>query len=124
MAFHVEIEPRAAQDLDDIAQYLRTTAGFDVSERWFHSMVAAIVSLNEMPFRNPSAPEAVEVDRDVRVLYHGRKNRAYKVYYTIASDTSHSGTVYVVHVRHWARKPISQDELDNLMDDLAEGSSL
>jgi plasmid stabilization system protein ParE len=73
MAFRVEVEPRAAQDLDTISEHIKTHSSFDVAERWLNGVIKAIASLSEMPYRNPLAPEAAEVGRDVRVLLHGRK---------------------------------------------------
>ena len=54
---------------------------------------------------------------DVRLLLHGRKNWAYKIYFKIHQKTESSGSVQVFHVRHWARKPLTNEELEELMDD-------
>jgi hypothetical protein len=73
-----------------------------------------------MPARCPIAPESEELDHEIRVLLHGRKNRAYKVYFAIHHETPSTGEVRVFHVRHWARRTLSEDELQELMDDSAE----
>jgi hypothetical protein len=70
-----------------------------------------------MPARCPLAPQAEELGDDVRLLLHGRKNRAYKIYFKIYQKTASSGTVHVFHVRHWARKPLTDEELEELMAD-------
>lgn len=70
-----------------------------------------------MPGRCPLAPEAEELGDEVRLLLHGRKNRAYKIYFKIHQKTESSGSVQVFHVRHWARKPLPNAELEELMDD-------
>ncbi len=63
------------------------------------------------------APEAEDLEDDVRLLLHGRKNRAYKIYFKIHQKTEPSGSVQVFHVRYWARKPLTNEELEELMDD-------
>ncbi len=73
-----------------------------------------------MPARCPLAPEAEELGDDVRLLLHGKRNRAYKIYFKINQTTESSGWVRVFHVRHWARKPLTNEDLDELMDDQLE----
>ena len=71
-----------------------------------------------MPARCPVAPEAEELGDEVRLLLHGKRNRAYRVYFKIEQKTASFGSVQVFHVRHWARKPLDADELQDLMDEM------
>lgn len=121
MAFRVEILPQAFDDLDTIAAYLTRRSSFATAERWFNSMLAAIASLSEMPERCPVVEKSAELDMDVRLLLHGRKNRAYKVYYAVAHETPTTGLVQVFHMRHWSRRKPDVDELEDPMDELTEG---
>ena len=122
MAFRVEIQPQAFEDLDTIAAYIKARSSFATAQRWFNGIILDIATLKEMPTRCPVAPESEELDREVHLLLHGRKNRTYKVYFAIDYTTPASGTVHVFHVRHWARKPLTNDELDGLLDDQGEQS--
>ena len=65
-----------------------------------------------MPARCPLAPEAKELGDDVRLLLHGRRNRAYKIYFKIHHKSASSGTVH-----HWAQKPLTNEELEELTGD-------
>ena len=56
MAFRVEIEPQAFDDLDSIAEYIKIKSSFAVAERWFNSVLDDIDSLKDMPARCPIAP--------------------------------------------------------------------
>jgi len=49
MAFRVEIEPQAFEDLDEIADWIKAGSSFETAERWFNGMIAAIATLREMP---------------------------------------------------------------------------
>lgn len=122
MAFRVEITPQAFDDLDSIAGYIREHGSFAVAEKWFNGIIDDIASLKDLPARCPVAPESEDIGEEVRLLLHGRKNRAYKIYYAIYHETPSSGMVQVFHVRHWARKPVSEDELQEMIDDLASES--
>jgi plasmid stabilization system protein ParE len=122
MAFRVEIEPQAFEDLDSIAGCIKKKSSFALAERWFNGMISDIASLKEMPARCPIAPESEDLGDEVRILLHGRKNRAYKIYFAIHYETSSTGTVRVFHVRHWARKLLSPHELQEfMMDEFADG---
>ena len=66
-----------------------------------------------MPSRCTLAGESDDLQTEVRLLLHGKRNRRYKVYFAIHHA---SATVRVFHVRHWARKPVETDELEDLID--------
>ena len=119
MAFDVLITDEAFRDLDEISGFIRTNSSLDRGRKWFASITASIISLREMPSRCSVCPESEE-DLEVHVLLHGSKTRTYKIYFTVCQDTPTSGTVRVFHIRHWARKALSTDELQELMDELAE----
>jgi plasmid stabilization system protein ParE len=122
MAFHVELLPQALDDLDSIANYIKTRSSFATAERWFNGIMDDIASLKEMPERCSVAPESEDLEGEVRVLLHGHRNRTYKVYFSVHHETPATGVVSVFHVRHWARKPVESDELEDLMDDQEENA--
>lgn len=117
MAFRVEIQPQAFEDLDSIADHIKSGSSFGAAESWFNGIMHHIATLQEMPSLCPVAVESAELGQVVRVLLHGRRNRTYKIYFSTKQDGQASGVVYVFHVRHWARKPVTDDELEELMDD-------
>mgnify|MGYP003336232294 FL=1 len=114
MAFRVEIEPQAFEDLDAIAEYTKNRSSFGIAEKWFNGIIDSIGSLAETPARCPIAPESEDLQAEIRLLLHGRKNRAYKIYFAIQHETTSSGVVRIFHVRHWARRTLSPDELQEL----------
>lgn len=44
----------------------------------------------------------------------------YKIYFDIRFETAADGVARVLHIRHWARRPLTNEELDELMDDQAD----
>lgn len=116
MAFRVEIAPRAFNDLDEIATYIEQQGSFEQAEEWFNGIIAAIRTLEDMPERCRIADESDELGQEVRVFLYGRRNRKYRVYYSIQPETRPTGTVQVFHVRHWARKSLGTNQLRELME--------
>ena len=114
MAFRVEIAPQAFEDLDSIAGVLRARGSLAVAEKWFNGIVHAIAALNEMPARCPVTPESGQLGQEVRLLLFGKGNRSYKIYYSVVYETPTTGTVRIFHIRHWARKPVNEDDLQSL----------
>jgi plasmid stabilization system protein ParE len=114
MAFRVEISRQAFTDLDDIAEYIKQQGSFDRAEAWFNGIIAAIRTLEDSPSRCPVADESEDLEQEVHVLLYGKRNRKYRVYYSIQHKTPSKGKVSVFHVRHWARKSLSPDQLREL----------
>ena len=120
MAFRVEISPEAFENLDTIAAYIQERGSFESAKRWFDGIIAAIRSLQDMPRRCPLAEESTELEAELHFLLHGKRNRRYKVFFSIHDE---SETVRVFHVRHWAMKPVETDELEDLMDESTDSRS-
>ncbi len=123
MGFEVQITDEAFGDLDAIAGFIKRQASIDIAREWFAGIIGTIETLGEMAARCALAPEAEDVQDEVRLLLHGRKNRAYKIYFKIHQETESTGSVIVFHVRHWARKPLTTEELEELTDDNLEDTS-
>lgn len=112
MAFRVDLAPQAIDDLDRIAEHIEQEAGFAAAEKWFNEILDSIRSLEAMHKRCRIAKESNQLGREVRVLLHGHKKRAYKVYFAISLDTGPIPVIRVFHVRHWARRPASSSYLE------------
>jgi plasmid stabilization system protein ParE len=111
MDFRVEVAPRARDEMQAIAGYIAGRGSFESADKWFIELSHAIRSLRLMPRSHARARETAEVSEEVRTLFHGPKNRTYKIYYTVDANR---GQVRVIHVRHWARKNPTPAELDEM----------
>jgi plasmid stabilization system protein ParE len=85
---------------------IQQKSSFAIGGKWLNGVINDIASLKEMPGRCPLAAESEELGLEVRLLLHGRKKRAYKIYYAVDHETPSTGTVRVFHVRHRARRPL------------------
>jgi plasmid stabilization system protein ParE len=95
-----------------IASKFQQRGSFESAEKWFNGILDAIRSLGDFPLGCPVAEESEELGRGVRLLLHGKRRRAYKVYYAVNVE---SESVRVFHVRHWARRGPSVDEMEELV---------
>ncbi len=98
MAYHVEITPRAQQDLTRIYATVTREAPYR-GPAWFDRFERSILSLAYSPERCTVVSKLSTRERTIRELLFGRRRHVYRVYFSIFDDV-----VRVVHVRHGARK--------------------
>jgi plasmid stabilization system protein ParE len=103
MAFRVETTAPADEDADSILEWLASEHAGDTGIRWFLALEDAIASLANLPHRCPLAPENAKFPFEVRQLLYGRKPHVYRILFTIEN-----GTVYILHIRHGRRRPLSE----------------
>jgi plasmid stabilization system protein ParE len=89
--------PSAEQELEDAYEWLlqRTLH----APEWYNGLLDAVLSLEANPLRCPTAPDSHRGSERIRQLLYGDKQNAYRILFTIAGNT-----VFVVHIRHAARK--------------------
>jgi plasmid stabilization system protein ParE len=86
----------AVDDAEEIMEWLlRENA--DAAYRWYQGLFTAFDSLRSNPKRCSRAPEAEVFEAEVRHFFYGM----YRIIFEITSDS-----VYIIHVRHAARRPI------------------
>lgn len=107
MTYRVELTDRAVRDLE-ILYLEKNAAESQAAARWFNRLEAAVCGLERHPSRCPAAPEARKVKRPLRHLLFGRKPHVYRVIYEI-DEPQH--TVWVLTIRHGARKKIGRSNL-------------
>jgi toxin ParE1/3/4 len=108
MAYSVELTARAASDLESL--YLEKNAAESLdAARWYNGLEQAVYTLETRPHRCPSAPETRKVKRQLRHLLYGAKPHIYRVIYEV-DERRHM--VWVLTIRHGARKPLKSGDLD------------
>lgn len=110
MAYRVLISDEALSDLDSITGFIKEHGSADLARKWLQGVLEAIGALSSMPERCSLAPEAADVGAPVRLLLHGRRNRAFQIFFLIV-ESKKDPSVRVLHVRHWARRPLAADDL-------------
>jgi toxin ParE1/3/4 len=107
MRYRVEFSARAARDLE-ILYVEKNVAESLAAARWFNGLEEAVYALGTRPDRCPVAPEARKLKRKLRHLLYGKKPHVYRVIYEIEKERQ---TVWVLTIRHGARRKIQASDL-------------
>lgn len=99
MEYRVEFTNRAARDLSRLFLSIHAHES-KAAARWFNGIEKAIAILSTSPNRCPVAPDS-GARRLIRHLLYGRRPNVYRVLYWVDEKR---GTVFVLHIRHGARR--------------------
>ena len=100
--YRVEITDRALADAEAIFRWIRRRAP-ENAINWYDKLMDRIVSLEVIPGRCPRVPEHELLGIDLRHLLFG----VYRIIFVIRAEV-----VYVVRIRHGARRPLKRSDLD------------
>ncbi len=106
MAFTVEFSLRAERDIDEIVLYIQADSPHDAT-RWRQRLHEKLQALRTLPEACGIAPENAEARCEIRQLIYGR----YRVLFTIREKS-----VFIVTVRHGARRFMADNELREISD--------
>lgn len=112
MAYKVIILTEAETEIATAFSYLSERAP-DAAAKWYRQVIAAMKSLAEMPTRCPLAPESEILGMELRQLLHGKRRSIYRIVFRILEE---SREVHVLTVRHGARKPLTDEEMQPFLD--------
>jgi mRNA-degrading endonuclease RelE of RelBE toxin-antitoxin system len=107
MAYLVELAARAASDLE-ILYVEKKVAESQAAAHWYNGLEDAVFTLATNPLRCPVAPEAQKMKRELRHLLYGKKPHVYRVIYQVDEKRQ---TVWVLHIRHAARRKLKASDL-------------
>ena len=107
MAYRVEFAARAARDLEFLYEE-KNAVESQAAARWYNGLEEAVYALADFPNRCPLAPESRKLKRKLRHLLYGKKPHIYRVIYDVDELQE---IVWVITIRHGARKPIKASDL-------------
>jgi plasmid stabilization system protein ParE len=76
--------------------------------RWYNQLMELILSLDIFPERAALAPESKSLRREIREIFHGRRQNKYRILFTVTENK-----VHVLHVRHGARLTLRQTDMSD-----------
>lgn len=98
MTYTVLLQPTAEKEIESAYLFIRERSA-ERADRWYHGLLEAITTLEEMPLRCPIAPESETVSHEIRQLLH----LPYRILFTVRDDF-----VHVLHVRHVAQGELQE----------------
>jgi plasmid stabilization system protein ParE len=104
--WRVIVELPAQQDIVEAHQWLEERDP-EAANRWFNSLYDTIGSLELFPERYPLAPESCFFNREIREVFHGRRQHKYRILFTVKETE-----VHLLHVRHGARLALGEGAPD------------
>ena len=108
MTYLVEFAARAARDLE-ILYVENNAAESHAAARWYNELELAVYALASYPYRCPVAPEARRMKRKLRHLLYGKKPHVYRVIYEVDEGRQ---AVWVLTIRHGARRKLKPSDLE------------
>ena len=100
----VIILPSAERDIGEAYEWIAEHDS-EAAVRWYNRLLEVIFSLDIFPERAPLAPESKSFNREIREVFHGRRQYKYRILFTVSENE-----VHVLHVRHGARLAIGQNQ--------------
>ena len=82
MAYKVRLTARAEADAYAAFAHIREIAPSGAA-RWLRGLFAAIMTLNDMPARCPTIPEATDLGHEARHLLYGKRTSVYRIIFDI-----------------------------------------
>jgi plasmid stabilization system protein ParE len=112
----------ARADVADAWDFLAARASEEVADAWQEGLEEVIAGLSVFPERHPVIEESDEFERTVRRLLYrrSRSGPAYRVLFYLGETAGDAPTVFVMHVRHGARAPLTGEEARQIEADSEE----
>ena len=107
MVYRVVLADSASADVSAIYADVGAVAPLRAPQ-WFEHLIDGLDSLSHFPLRCPLAREAEKAGRQIRCLIFGKGRNIYRILYEVDESVS---TVWVLHIRHGARKDMASEEI-------------
>ncbi|PSB55474.1 type II toxin-antitoxin system RelE/ParE family toxin [Chamaesiphon polymorphus] len=102
MNYSVEILPQALDNIESAYRWIANNHSSERAEQWYEELMTAVRSLSRFPNRASQAPEAAEIELDIRQLFVGKK-RQYRVLSVVDKER-----VSILYVRHTSQSWLSE----------------
>jgi len=103
--YTVIILPSAERGIGEAYEWL-AEQDVEAATRWYNQLIDVILSLSTFPERCPLAPERKFLNRDIREIFHGRRQHKYRILFSVTKQE-----VHILHVRHGARRALGETEI-------------
>ncbi len=113
VTYALRFHRRARADMDETRQQLIERMDTEYGRRWQADLLDAIATLATYPNRCPVARENRLFQREIRQLIY---QKAYRILFTVFEATQEAPFVFILHIRHSARRPMTRREVHEIED--------
>ncbi len=112
MIWAIRFTSRADADIIAAADFFADNAGIEIARTWMQGLNAEVAKLAQFPTLWPVAEEAQLFRENIRRMLYRRTRRgpAYRVLFVMRQNPDDAPTVAIIHVRHAAQAPMTQEE--------------
>ena len=104
MKYRLELTAQAEAEIEEAYRWIREDSPSRASA-WRQGLLETAQTLKTFPERCPLAPESAAFGREIRHLLYGKRGGVYRLLFEIRGHT-----VYILHVRHGARRHMTPEE--------------
>ena len=110
--YAIRYRRQAQADVEEILVSLAERIDYDHAAAWYLGFQNALASLGTLPKRLPIADEIRFFQNEVRVFLFRQTPRgaSFRIFYTVIESEEDVPYVYILHVRHGSRKPVTWAE--------------
>jgi plasmid stabilization system protein ParE len=107
MVYRISIQRRALAEMNSAYRWIEEREPV-YAARWLARLHRKIETLTRNPQRCPFAEESEVLGFELRELLFGRRRNVYRILFTVEGEL-----VSVLSVRHAARQPLTEDDIEN-----------
>ncbi len=108
MTYRIDISVPALQDAESAFLWIRDFNS-DTAKAWYEGLLEAIFSLEEFPFRCPTAPESKFLGREIKQLLYGKRSQTYRIFFEVIESEK---VVRIYRIWHSSRNWITKEEFE------------
>jgi plasmid stabilization system protein ParE len=106
MKYKVSLTVRAEQDRDRAFDWYTANYSNSFAARWLDGVTRAMYSLARDQYRCSKAAETSRFPFELYELLYGRRRGKHRILFRVEQDV-----VLVLHIRHSARRDLTEDDL-------------
>lgn len=114
VTYALRLHRRARMDMDDARQQIANRVDTPEGRRWQAELLETISTLATFPNRCPIARESRLFQREIRQLNH---KQSYRILFTVVEAAEEAPFVFILHIRHGARRPMTRREAREIEDE-------
>ncbi len=108
MTYRVDISIPALQDAETAFLWIRDF-NLESAKAWYEGLLETVFSLEEFPFRCPTAPESKFLGREIKQLLYGKGSQTYRIFFEVSESEK---VVRIYRIWHSSRNWITKEEFE------------